>query len=195
MNILLIDNYDSFTYNLVQLFRSCDCKVAILRNDVVSSKSIREMNPEALVISPGPKTPQKAGRSKQIIRTFRNEIPMLGVCLGMQAINEVHGGITRRAPIPMHGKRSQIRHSEDVLFRGIPELFCATRYHSLCVEIRTNDIVPIAWSADGVVMALRHRTLPMFGVQFHPESFLTEFGKEIAINFLQIVNDWNGVCE
>ncbi|MEW6077268.1 MAG: aminodeoxychorismate/anthranilate synthase component II [Thermodesulfobacteriota bacterium] len=182
--LLMIDNYDSFTYNLVQLFLGFDLDITVRRNDRVTIEEIELMQPDYLVISPGPKAPQQAGLSVDIIRAFCGRMPILGVCLGMQCINEAFGGRTVRAPLPVHGKTDAVFHDGGPIFAGIPSPFTAARYHSLAVEPDSNRLAVSAETADHVAMAIHHPDYPLFGVQFHPESFLTEHGARLAENFL-----------
>jgi anthranilate synthase component 2 len=184
MRLLVIDNYDSFTWNLVQLFSGFDVEVIVHRNDAVSLRRIAALDPAWICISPGPRDPVHAGISRAVIRRFGSRVPILGVCLGMQAMNEVFGGRTVTAPVPVHGKRHAIWHDGTGLFAGIPSPFQAARYHSLCVQVRSGALLACARSEDGVIMGLRHASLPLVGVQFHPESFLSEHGGTIARNFL-----------
>jgi anthranilate synthase component 2 len=186
MQLVVIDNYDSFTFNLVHLFGEFDLEVRVYRHDVLTVEGVRELDPDWICISPGPKDPAHAGISKEVIRRLGPSIPILGVCLGMQAINEVFGGRTTRAPLPVHGKRCLVHHRGEGLFSGITSPFQAARYHSLQAVIGSRDIAPLAFAEDGVVMALRHRRLPIMGVQFHPESFLSEYGLELVANFLAV---------
>ncbi len=184
--LLLIDNYDSFTYNLSQYLSELGEEVKVVRNDRISPEDIEAMRPARIVISPGPSTPDHAGISNEVVRRFGGRVPILGVCLGHQCLGQVYGGRVVRAPSIMHGKASRIHHRGEGLFRGLPSPFTAIRYHSLVVE---NAGLPealdiTAWTEDGTVMALRHREYPSAGIQFHPESFMTEFGKEILKNFL-----------
>jgi anthranilate synthase component 2 len=190
MRMLMIDNYDSFTFNLVQLFLELEVKIEVFRHDQVTLEAIAHRNPDWICISPGPKAPAQAGISKAVVERFSGKIPILGVCLGMQVINEVFGGLTRKAPVPMHGKRSMVQHTSNGLFTGIPSPFSVARYHSLCVDICSSNLVSMGVAEDGVIMALQHRTLPVYGVQFHPESFMSEFGLEIAQNFLAVHRHW-----
>ena len=185
MRLVMIDNYDSFTYNLVQLFYDFDLEVLVFRHDAVTLTEIEALNPRWICISPGPKAPAQAGISKAVIEHFYQRLPVLGVCLGHQAINEVFGGATVRAPVPMHGKQSQVFHQGRGLFAGLPSPFAAARYHSLMAAPASPDLEITAWSDDGVIMGLSHRRYPLHGVQFHPESFLTRHGRELAANFLQ----------
>ena len=184
--LLLIDNYDSFTYNLYQYLAELGAQVEVCRNDQVTLEKITEMQPERIVISPGPCTPNEAGLSCQIIEHFGPRIPLLGVCLGHQAIGQVYGGRVIRAPEPMHGKTSLIHHRGQGVLYGLPEPFEANRYHSLIVERSTfpAELEITAESEDGLIMGLRHRTYPVQGVQFHPESIMTPVGKDLLRNFL-----------
>jgi anthranilate synthase component 2 len=186
MRLVMIDNYDSFTYNLVQLFYEFDLEVVVRRHDQVDLAGIEALKPDWLCISPGPKAPTDAGISKAAIAHFYKDIPILGVCLGMQAINEVFGGRTVLAPVPVHGKRHEIFHTREAVFAGLPSPFGAARYHSLMVRPASDELVITAHSADGVIMGLSHRRCPLHGVQFHPESFLTDYGRELAANFLAL---------
>lgn len=185
--LLLIDNYDSFTYNLYQYLAELGADVVVQRNDQVSIAEIAAMQPEQIVISPGPCTPDEAGLSCEIIRQFGPSIPILGVCLGHQAIGQVYGGRVIRAPEPMHGKTSLIYHHGQGILRGLPMPFTANRYHSLIVERTTlpDELEITAETADGLIMGLRHRIYPVQGVQFHPESIMTPDGKQLLNNFLE----------
>jgi anthranilate synthase component 2 len=183
--ILVVDNYDSFTYNLVQILSMFDGDVRVVRNDALTVDAVLAAKPDRLVVSPGPGRPEDAGISCELIR--RNDrIPLLGVCLGHQALGAVFGGTVSRAPVLMHGKTSEIAHEGTGIFAGLPNPFTATRYHSLIVE---RDSVPAALritatTEDGLVMGLAHRTLPLVGVQFHPESILTKDGERLLKNFV-----------
>ena len=185
--ILLIDNYDSFTYNLAQYFGELGADVRVERNDSVTLEDIERLAPSHLVVSPGPCTPDEAGVSLAAIARFAGRIPLLGVCLGHQAIGQAFGGKVVRAKQVMHGKVSSVRHDGRGVFSGLPEAFTATRYHSLVVDRdRWPDSLEVtATSGDGEVMGLRHRTLPVEGVQFHPEALLTEHGHDMLRNFLE----------
>ena len=186
--ILLLDNYDSFTYNLAQILGQLGQQLLVRRNDQITLDEIAALRPERIVISPGPCTPREAGISVELIRRFAAELPILGVCLGHQAIGEAFGGRVVRAPRLMHGKTSEIRHDGKTVFRGLPRPFTATRYHSLMVERRSlpRCLSISAISDDGVIMGLRHRTYPVEGVQFHPESVLTTSGAALLENFLHL---------
>ena len=185
--ILLLDNYDSFTYNLYQYLSELGASVLVKRNDELNVAGVAALKPEKIVISPGPCTPNEAGISVALIQELGGQIPILGVCLGHQAIGQAYGGDVVRAPVVMHGKISQIEHAGQGVFAGLPQPFPATRYHSLIVQ---RDSLPealevTAWTADGLIMGLRHRELAVEGVQFHPESIMTEAGKHLLRNFLQ----------
>ena len=183
--IVVIDNYDSFTYNLVQYLGELGAEIRVFRNDQVTLDEIRALKPDHIVICPGPGDPDDGGISNQVIRELGPTIPVLGVCLGHQCIGHVYGGKVSRAPRLMHGKTSSIYHKGKGLFDGIPSPFRATRYHSLIVEDPLPDCLEVtAFTRDGEVMGLRHKAYPVVGVQFHPESILTEHGKRILQNFL-----------
>jgi anthranilate synthase component 2 len=185
--ILLLDNYDSFTFNLYQALSELGAEVLVRRNDMVTVGDVEELAPmlDGIVISPGPCTPSEAGISVQLVRRLAGTVPILGVCLGHQAIGEAFGGRITRAPRLMHGKVSMIAHDGAGVFAGLPNPFQATRYHSLIVERSTlPSELEITAEADGLVMGLRHRTLPVEGVQFHPESILTPSGNDLLANFL-----------
>jgi anthranilate synthase/aminodeoxychorismate synthase-like glutamine amidotransferase len=186
--ILVIDNYDSFTYNLVQYLGELGAEVEVYRNDAITVEQMQRLNPERLLISPGPGTPDTAGVTLEAISAFAGAIPILGVCLGHQAIGQAFGGRVVRALHLMHGKTSEICHDSATIFRGLPYRFRATRYHSLVVE--KSDLPPMlevsATTPDGVIMGLRHRKYPIEGVQFHPESVMTEHGKTLLENFLRL---------
>ncbi|HJS28228.1 MAG TPA: aminodeoxychorismate/anthranilate synthase component II [Anaerolineales bacterium] len=185
--LLVIDNYDSFTYNLVQYLGEMGESITVRRNDEISIGEIEAMEPERIVISPGPGSPADAGISNDVISQLGPAVPILGVCLGHQCIGEVFGGRVERAPRLMHGKTSQIYHYGDALFTGLPSPFEATRYHSLIVcEPLPDTLKIIAFTKDGEVMGIQHREYPIYGVQFHPESILTSEGKKILKNFLRI---------
>jgi para-aminobenzoate synthetase component 2 len=186
--ILLLDNYDSFTYNLAQYLGQMGQQLAVRRNDEITLDEIAEMAPDRIVISPGPCTPKEAGISVPLIQRFAGQIPILGVCLGHQAIGAAFGGRVIRAPKLMHGKTSEIKHDGRTIFHGLPQLFIATRYHSLIVERKSlpRELEISAETEDGTIMGFRHRKLPVEGVQFHPESVLTGAGFELLRNFLSI---------
>lgn len=184
--ILMIDNYDSFTYNLVQYFGTLGADIQVIRNDALSIEAIEKLAPSHIVISPGPGTPNDGGVSLDVISTFGQHIPIFGVCLGHQCIGQAYGGKVLRAPRLMHGKTSQVFHRNHKLFTGIPSPFTATRYHSLIVEEPLPESLAVtAFTEDGEVMALRHKEYPVVGVQFHPESILTTYGIRILQNFLE----------
>lgn len=185
--IAVIDNYDSFVYNLVQYLGELGAKVHVLRNDAMTVPELVRLSPEAILISPGPCTPDEAGISLEVTRTFATQgVPILGVCLGHQVIGQAFGGRVVRAPEPVHGKTSLIYHWGDTLFQGLPNPFHATRYHSLVVERESlpPELAITAETDDGLIMGIRHRRYPVAGIQFHPESILTEGGKQILANFL-----------
>jgi anthranilate synthase component 2 len=184
--LLVIDNYDSFTYNLVQMFLQYDLDILVFRSDKLALNQVLALEPDYLLVSPGPKDPAHAGISIPIIREWHRRIPILGVCLGMQCINEVFKGRTVRAPIPRHGKVSAVHHDGQALFTGLPSPFTAARYHSLMVEVHSRSLAVTARSDDGVIMGLSHPEFPLHGVQFHPESFMTESGFELVENFLRL---------
>lgn len=186
--ILMIDNYDSFTYNLVQYLGSLGQDIRVFRNDKISLGQIRKMAPKKIVISPGPGRPEDAGISCAVIREFAGKIPILGVCLGHQAIGFVYGARIIGAKKLMHGKTSMIYHNKKDIFRNIPNPFEATRYHSLIVERKSlPECLEInAWTRESEIMGLKHKKYPVWGVQFHPESILTKAGKDILANFLKI---------
>jgi anthranilate synthase/aminodeoxychorismate synthase-like glutamine amidotransferase len=185
--LVVIDNYDSFTYNLVQLFGELGEDIRVFRNDQVTVEELAALKPDHIVISPGPGDPSEAGVSNEVIRRLGPSIPLLGVCLGHQCIGAVFGGEVVRAPQLMHGKTSPVEHDGTGLFAGLPNPFEATRYHSLVVaEPLPAPLKPTAYTPDGELMGLRHQTYPIFGVQFHPESVLTAAGKQILSNFLAV---------
>ncbi len=186
--IIVIDNYDSFTYNLVQYFGVLHPDIHVFRNDEITVREIEARNPDFIVISPGPGTPQEAGISKQVILQLGPQIPILGICLGHQCLGEAYGGIVSGAPRLMHGKTSSIYHYKSELFVGISSPFTATRYHSLIVEEEglPEELEIIAFTRNGEIMGLHHREYPVYGLQFHPESILTKKGKQILKNFLEI---------
>ncbi len=184
--ILMIDNYDSFTYNLVQYLGELGQELAVYRNDKISVSEISKLKPSSIVISPGPGNPDQAGVSMDVIKELGTSIPVLGVCLGHQAIVQAFGGVVERAPLPVHGKTAEIKHDGKTIFENIPNPFTATRYHSLIAkkEGLPQDLEVSAWTEDGLIMGVRHREMPVEGIQFHPESILTIEGKNILKNFL-----------
>lgn len=187
--LVLIDNYDSFTYNLVQYFGELESDIRVFRNDAIDVAGIRALKPDRLVISPGPCTPREAGISIDVIKQLGPEIPLLGVCLGHQAIGDAFGGDVIRASRIMHGKTSEMKHTDNAFFEGVPSPFTAIRYHSLIIKRETcPDCLEItAETADmGEIMAVAHKEYPIFGVQFHPESILTEHGKRMIQNFMTV---------
>jgi anthranilate synthase component II len=191
--ILLIDNYDSFTFNLVHFLGDLGARCEVVRNDRLTVAEAMARAPEAIVLSPGPCTPNEAGICLDLISAAAGRIPLLGVCLGHQAIGQAFGGEVVRAPVPMHGKVSEVLHDGTDIFAGIPTPFSATRYHSLTVRPETlpETLVPTARTDDGIIMGLRHRALPIFGVQFHPESIASQYGHELLRNFLAIAHGAN----
>jgi anthranilate synthase/aminodeoxychorismate synthase-like glutamine amidotransferase len=185
--LLMIDNYDSFTYNLFQYFSELGAEVEVFRNDKITVAEIERLEPERIVISPGPSTPLHAGISNEVIRHFGAELPLLGVCLGHQCVGYSYGGEFGSAKEIMHGKSSSVYHKNTGVFRGLPNPFSAIRYHSLCIfEENLPDCLEVtAWVEDGTIMGLRHREHQVESVQFHPESFMTDYGKDILKNFLE----------
>ncbi len=188
--MLMIDNYDSFTYNLVQYLGELGEKLVVKRNDAVTVEAAKRLRPSAIVISPGPGRPADAGVSNALIRAFAGRIPILGVCLGHQCIGEVFGGEVVRAARPMHGKTSNIYHTNAGVLKGLPNPFEATRYHSLIVKRETlpKVLTVTGWTDEREIMALQHTRFPVYGVQFHPESILTASGKELLKNFLALAH-------
>lgn len=186
--ILVIDNYDSFTYNLVHFLGELGAETEVHRNDKISVDEVISMAPEAIVISPGPSTPDTAGICLELVRRCGADIPILGVCLGHQTIGQVYGGDVIRAPYLMHGKLSPIRHQGGSVFKGLPDNFAATRYHSLIVERASlpDSLRITAETEDGLIMGLCHTSHPVHGVQFHPESIASEFGHRLLANFLEL---------
>ncbi len=184
--LLMIDNYDSFTYNLVQYLGELGQEVVVYRNDAITLEDIERLRPERIVVSPGPCTPSEAGVSVPLIQRFAGRIPILGVCLGHQSIGQALGGKIVHAKQVMHGKTSPIHHTATGVFQGIPQDFAATRYHSLVIERESlpGDLEITAWTEDGEIMGVRHKTYPLEGVQFHPESILTEHGHALLANFV-----------
>lgn len=186
--LLLIDNYDSFVHNLARYLERLGQETQVVRNDAIDVAAVRELKPDAIVLSPGPCTPREAGVSLGLVRELNGETPMLGVCLGHQVIAEALGGRVVRAPTPVHGQASEIRHDGTGLFEGLPPTLRVGRYHSLVAQPKSlsEPLRATAWTSDGVVMALEHTRLPVFGVQFHPESILTDHGYELLANFLRL---------
>lgn len=191
--ILLIDNYDSFTFNLYHFLGEVGAQCDVWRNDKITVEAALALKPEAIVLSPGPCTPNEAGICLDLIAAAAGKIPLLGVCLGHQSIGQAFGGHVIRAPMPMHGKVSSITHSGTDILAGLPSPFSATRYHSLIVERDTlpDALVPTAWTDDGIIMAMHHRTMPLYGVQFHPESIASQHGHQILANFLALARGSN----
>jgi anthranilate synthase/aminodeoxychorismate synthase-like glutamine amidotransferase len=186
--ILMIDNYDSFTYNLVQYLSELGQQIKVFRNNKITTREIRDLKPARIVISPGPGRPENAGISCAVIEEFAGEVPLLGVCLGHQCIGQVYGGRIIQAKRLMHGKTSLIYHNGQSIFKGVPNPFEATRYHSLIVEKKNlpRCLEISAWTKENEIMGLAHKHFPLWGVQFHPESILTRAGKEILANFLAL---------
>ena len=186
--VLVIDNYDSFTFNLVQFLGELGASMTVRRNDDLSVSDVRAMSPERIVLSPGPCTPKEAGICVDLVRSVAGRIPVLGVCLGHQSIGEAFGGNVVRAPYLMHGKTSLVHHDNRTVFEGVEQEFVATRYHSLILERESlpGDLEISAWTVDGIIMGVRHRKFQVEGVQFHPESILTESGKTLLENFLRL---------
>jgi anthranilate synthase component II len=193
MRVVLIDNYDSFTWNLVHLLGGVGCEIEVVRNDAINVAGVIAKKPEAIVLSPGPCSPNEAGICCDLISKTADSTPILGVCLGLQSIGQVFGGVVSRAPVPRHGKVSTIQHTGKGVFRGLNKAFQATRYHSLVVERAScpMDLDITAETADGLIMGLAHKNLPVHGVQFHPESILSEHGATIARNFMDLASHWN----
>ena len=191
--ILLIDNYDSFTFNLVHFLGEVGAKCQVVRNDAMTAEAALALQPDAIVLSPGPCTPDEAGICLDLIKVSAGRVPVLGVCLGHQAIGQAFGGTVQRAPMPMHGKVARVEHQGTDIFEGLPTPFDATRYHSLIVERTTLPpaLEATAWTEDGLIMGLRHRTMPIFGVQFHPESIASQHGHQILATFLAIARGAN----
>ncbi|TCK28750.1 anthranilate synthase component 2/para-aminobenzoate synthetase component 2 [Ancylobacter aquaticus] len=188
--ILLIDNYDSFVFNVARYLTELGAQVEVARNDAVDIASIEARAPEALVISPGPCSPDEAGISLEAVRALSGKLPILGICLGHQCIGQAFGGRVVRAREPMHGRASQLRHAGSDVFAGLPSPFPAGRYHSLAVELDdASPLIATAWSEDGEIMGLAHRSHPTYGVQFHPESVLTPQGYELMANFLALARE------
>jgi anthranilate synthase component 2 len=185
---LLIDNYDSFTYNLFHFLGELGAKLVVRRNDAVTAAEALEMRPQGIILSPGPCDPDQAGVCLDLIKAAAGKVPLLGVCLGHQAIGQAFGGKVVRAPLPMHGKVSQVQHRGANLFAGLPSPFRATRYHSLIVDRATlpSSLEVTAETEDGIIMGLAHATLPVYGVQFHPESIASEHGHQLLANFLRL---------
>lgn len=194
--LLVIDNYDSFTYNLVQYFGELGEQLEVHRNDALTVDEVGAMKPEAIVVSPGPCSPREAGISVDVIRRYGGEIPLLGVCLGHQAIGEAYGGVVTRASRVMHGKMSQLVHDGTALFDGVPSPFGVMRYHSLVVQRETLpsclQVTAVATDDPTEIHALQHREHPVWGVQFHPESILTEHGRTLLVNFLRMAREHGG---
>jgi len=193
VSVTLIDNYDSFTFNLVHYFGALGANVKVVRNDAATVEEVIAEDPDCLVLSPGPCTPREAGICIELIRAAAEKIPLFGVCLGHQAIGEVFGGEVVRAPQPIHGKIADIHHTAETVFHGLPTPFKATRYHSLVVRRDTlpTELAITAKTGDGLIMGLSHITHPVHGVQFHPESIASEHGHALLKNFLDLAQKWN----
>jgi anthranilate synthase component 2 len=191
--VVLVDSYDSFTWNLVHAVGALGAEVEVHRNDAISVDEIEKKKPDAIVISPGPGTPQESGISIEVVQRLGSKMPIFGVCLGNQTIGEVYGGKVVRGPEPIHGKLSSIQHEGKTVFRGINGAFDATRYHSLVVERKSvpDELSVTAETDDGLVMGLSHKSHPVHGVQFHPESIASEHGQSILKNFLDLAAQWN----
>jgi len=191
--ILLIDNYDSFTFNLVHVLGEAGAQCEVVRNDRITVAEAMGLGAEAIVLSPGPCTPNEAGVCLELIHAAAGRVPVLGVCLGHQAIGQAFGGEVVRGAVPMHGKVSPVRHAGTDVFEGLPSPFEAARYHSLVVRAEglPEVLVPTAWTEDGVVMGMRHRDFPVFGVQFHPESIASQHGRQLLANFVGIARRRN----
>jgi anthranilate synthase component 2 len=185
-SLFVLDNYDSFTFNLVQMFRAYPLDIQVVRSDKITVEEVEARQPDYILVSPGPKDPSAAGISVPLISRLHAKFPILGVCLGMQSMNEAFGGSTVRAPVPMHGKTSEVHHGNTSVFSGLPNPVRVARYHSLAVTDVSPRLEITARTADGVVMGLSHREHPLHGVQFHPESFLTEHGFSMIENFLRL---------
>lgn len=184
--LIAIDNYDSFTFNLIQMFGAFDLEIQVFRNASIGIEQISEFSPDYLLISPGPGSPEQAGISKHVIWRFYRHLPVLGVCLGMQCINELFGGETVHSPVPVHGKTSKISHNQENIFYQVPDPFQAARYHSLQVsKPQDSPLLISAVNEEGLIMGIEHPKYPLFGLQFHPESFLTEHGYRLVENFLK----------
>jgi len=191
IRILIIDNFDSFTFNLVQQIGIIlkknyknSFEIIVKRNNEIKTPNVKKLKPDCIIISPGPKTPKDAGISKSLIKKHYKDFPILGVCLGMQCINEVFGGKTIHSPLPVHGKISKLKHAGNKLFKGVPQQIDIARYHSLIIGDIPSDLEVIARTKDKIPMAIKHKKYPLYGVQFHPESFMTKYGNKIMTNFL-----------
>lgn len=189
IKLLLVDNYDSFTYNLVQYFSELGAQVIVIRSDEITTDTARNLKPDGIIISPGPCSPNEAGKSLEIIQHLGSDIPILGVCLGHQCIGQAFGAKVIQAPVPVHGKTSAISHNSTGLFKDLPHPLKVTRYHSLIVDNLPVELEVTA-HVDGLIMALKHRDHPIYGVQFHPESIETEEGKPLLNNFLNIIRTY-----
>ncbi len=184
--LFVLDNYDSFTFNIVQMFRRYHLDIIVVRSDKITIEEVELLKPDYIIISPGPRDPSSAGISIELIKCLYRKTPILGVCLGMQSMNEAFGGKTVRAPLPMHGKTSEVEHTDKWIFRGVSHPTIVARYHSLAATNISSELEITAQTSDGVVMGLSHKTFPLHGVQFHPESFLTKEGFTMIENFLRL---------
>jgi anthranilate synthase/aminodeoxychorismate synthase-like glutamine amidotransferase len=193
--LLIIDNYDSFTFNLVQYFKKLSVEVEVRKNDRISIEQIEELAPKYIVLSPGPHSPIHAGISLDTIKSFKDTIPILGICLGHQAIGQFFGAKIVKAKHPMHGKQSKVEHDQKTIFSGIPTPYTVTRYHSLIIDKSSipAELEVTSWSDDEEIMGIRHKFYPIEGVQFHPESILTEYGERLLKNFLDYYADWKRI--
>ncbi|WP_034341207.1 anthranilate synthase component II [Deinococcus misasensis] len=192
MEVLMVDNYDSFTFNLMRYFLELGVSVTVWRNDQFELADLHTLNPDAIVISPGPSHPRNAGKSLEVIQHFHKSIPILGVCLGHQCIAEVFGAEVRPSGAPVHGKTSRVTHDNTGLFENLPSPLRVTRYHSLIVQNLPEALVGNAWSEDGALMGLQHQQYPTYGVQFHPESAMTDRGHQLLDNFLKLARAFKG---
>lgn len=182
--IAFIDNYDSFSYNLVRYFTELSANIVVFKNDEITINELIALKPEAIILSPGPKTPTESGVCLDIVKQLAGKIPILGICLGHQVIGYINQANIIKAPIPVHGKTSMIKHNNDCLFKGIPSEFKVTRYHSLIIEQANDNLEVLASTNDGIIMAIKVKNQLTYGVQFHPEAYLTEYGKQLLRNFL-----------
>lgn len=185
--LLVLDNYDSFTYNLVQYLGELGAKIEVFRNDAITVSQVKKMSPQGIVLSPGPGRPENAGIMNELVKSVAGEIPILGVCLGHQSIAQVFGGRIGYAPQLMHGKTSEIFHDNSAIYKEVASPFIATRYHSLVVEPKSlpDDFMLTAWTNDNIIMGIKHKKLPIYGMQYHPESIMTLVGKKLLSNFLE----------
>ncbi len=187
--IAFIDNYDSFSYNLVRYFTELNVNIVVFKNDEITINELVALKPKAIILSPGPKTPTESGVCLDIVRELGGKVPLLGICLGHQVIGHVNGANIIKAPIPVHGKTSMISHNNDNLFIDIPNQFKVTRYHSLIIEQDNDNLEVLATTNDGIIMAIKVKNQLTYGVQFHPEAYLTEYGKQLLHNFLILIKE------